>query len=310
MWGGTDEAVAIRAVHAAIDHGINMIDTAPAYGFGTSEEIVGKAIRDRRDGVVLATKCGLVWHVEKGEHFFNADGREIREEASEIRVHRYLGAEAIRYEIEQSLTRLGVDSIDLYQTHWQDPTTPVEDTMEELLKLKDEGKIRAIGLCNATNEDMDAYRRLGPIDGDQERYGMLDRGHEAENLPYCVENDIAFLAYSPLALGLLSGKIGPERTFNEGDQRNNNPRFSKRSRERVATMLDVFKPIAEDKDLTLAQLVIAWTINQEGCTHALIGGRDPDQVIENAGAGDILLSPEELSRIAQAIDRHAAAISL
>jgi aryl-alcohol dehydrogenase-like predicted oxidoreductase len=309
MWGGTDEAVAIRAVQAAIDAGINLIDTAPAYGFGVSEEIVGKAIQGRHDRAVLATKCGLVWHVEKGEHFFSSDRMRVREDATEIKVYRYLAPETVRYETEQSLKRLKVEAIDLYQTHWQDPTTPIADTMEELMRLKEEGKIRAIGVSNANAAEMNAYREAGQLDSDQEKYSMLDRKHEKENLPYCAYNNLAFLAYSPLALGLLAGKIGPEREFAEGDQRVDNSRFSVESRKRIRAMLDEFNEIAGDKGVTLAQLVIAWTIHQRGCTHALVGARNPEQAIENARAGDVVLSVDELTAMAKSIETHAADIS-
>ncbi|MEC9468135.1 MAG: aldo/keto reductase, partial [Pseudomonadota bacterium] len=130
MWGGTDEAKSISAIQASIDEGISLIDTAPAYGQGLSEEIVGKAIAGRREKVVLATKCGLVWHTQKGNHFFDYDGKPV---------HRYLGKDAIVHEVEQSLKRLGTDHIDHYITHWQDPTTPIAETMEALETLKTQG---------------------------------------------------------------------------------------------------------------------------------------------------------------------------
>ncbi len=152
-WGGADDSESIDAIRKALDLGITFIDTAPVYGLGHSEEVVGKAIKGRRDEVVLATKCGLVWHTDRGSHFFDEAGRGVR---------RYLGAESIRYEVEQSLRRLQTDVIDLYQTHWQDATTPIEETMGALLELKREGKIRAIGVSNATVEEMDEYRKAGP----------------------------------------------------------------------------------------------------------------------------------------------------
>ncbi len=158
-WGGTDETQSIDAIHAALDAGINFIDTAPAYGLGRSETIVGKAIAGRRDQVVIATKCGVVWHTQEGKPHIQQHNKQT---------YRYLGAESIRYEIEESLRRLQTDYIDLYQTHWQDPTTPIEETMEALLELKEQGKIRAIGVCNATADDMERYRKLGPLDSDQE----------------------------------------------------------------------------------------------------------------------------------------------
>lgn len=300
MWGGAEEGDAVRAIRAAIDGGMNLIDTAPVYGFGRSETIVGKAIRDRRDRVVLATKCGLIWHKEKGEFFFASD--EHRPVAGgATKVYRCLGRDEIRYEVEQSLRRLGTDRIDLLQTHWQDPTTPIAETMGALLELKKEGKIRAIGCSNATPAQMDAYRAAGQLDADQELYSMLDRKQDEQNLPYVAAHDLAFLAYSPLGQGLLTGKVGPDREFAETDQRRQKPRFSQENRRRVQAMLDQFAPIAAARQLTLGQLVIAWTIAQRGCSHALVGARTPAQVAENAAAGAAAIAPAELAQIQAAV---------
>ncbi len=301
MWGGTSEDDSIRAIHAALDAGIDLIDTAPAYGFGVSESIVGKAIQDRRDRAVLATKCGMVCNTRQGEHKFNSDAMGPNPEGH-IQVQVYLDPDSIRREIEDSLTRLKTDRIDLYQTHWQEKTTPIEDTMGLLLRLKEEGKIRAIGVSNASPADMDAYRAVGQLDADQEKYSMLDRGIEDEQLRYCREHDIAVLAYSPLAQGLLTGKVGPERTFEEGDQRRDSERFSAENRKRVAAMLEKLKPIAADHGISLAQLTIAWTIHQPGLTHALCGVRTTQQAKENAAAGDVRLRDEELQTMRDAIE--------
>lgn len=298
-WGGTDEANAIDAIKAAIDSGMNFIDTAPAYGLGLSEEIIGRAIKGRRSEVVLATKCGLVWHEKKGAFFFEEQGKQI---------YRYLGPESIRYEVEHSLKRLKTNYIDLYQTHWQDSTTPIEDTMGALLQLKAEGKIRAIGVSNVTVEQLEQYLEVGPVDTDQELYSMLDRVIERELLPFCRSHNISMLAYSPLAQGLLTGKIGPEREFPPTDLRHGSPRFSRENRERVMKLLEEFRPIAEARGLTFAQLTIAWTIAQPGVTHALVGARNRQQALENAAAGDIALTEDELRRMNEAIKRHAPAI--
>lgn len=287
-WGGTDEADSIRAIHAALDAGINFIDTAPAYGLGLSEEIVGKALQGKRDQAIIATKCGLVWHTDRGTHFFDEFGKPV---------NKYLGPDSIRYEVEQSLQRLQTDYIDLYQTHWQDVTTPIEDSMAELLRLKEEGKIRAIGVCNATVAEMERYRSLGSIESDQEKYSMLDRKLEVENLPWCQEKNIAFLAYSPLAQGLLTGKMGPERVFSGDDQRNTNPRYSVENRQRIQTLLNGIQPYADKYGLTLGQAVIAWTIAQPGVTHALVGARTVEQAIENAGAGKVELDNDDVEAI-------------
>ncbi len=292
-WGGTDETQSIDAIHAALDAGVNFIDTAPAYGLGHSEMIVGQAIAGQRDQVVIATKCGLVWHTQKGKPHFQEYGKHV---------YRYLGAESIRYEIEESLRRLQTDYIDLYQTHRQDPTTSIEETMGTLLELKHQGKIRAIGVSNATADDMEQYRKLGSLDSDQERYSMLDQHIEEEQLPYCRNQGIAVLAYSPLEQGLLTGKVTAGREFAEDDWRTEKPGFDMDSRRAINAMLkEDFQPIADRHGLTFAQLAIAWTIAQPGLTHALVGARNLQQATENAAAGDVLLSSQESAAMNQAV---------
>jgi aryl-alcohol dehydrogenase-like predicted oxidoreductase len=298
MWGGTDERDAIDALKASIDRGITLIDTAPAYGLGRSEQIVGQAIAGRRDEVLLATKCGLVWDTNKGTPFVMQNGHQI---------HRYLGPESIKRECEQSLRRLGTDHIDLYQTHWQDATTPIEETMSALLQLKREGKICAIGVSNATIEQIVEYGAVGAVDTDQEKYSMLDRNLEAVHLPHLLKNNIAFLAYSPLANGLLSGKMTPARSFSGDDLRRNNARFTDENRQWVAKVLRELEPIATQHAATIAQIVIAWTLEQPGVTHALVGGRNRKQALENAAAGDVVLSRDELKQIDQAIEQFSEA---
>ncbi|HBH27950.1 MAG TPA: aldo/keto reductase [Desulfofustis sp.] len=298
MWGGADEKEAIKAIHAAIDAGMNFIDTAPVYGFGRSEEIVGKAIKDRRDKVVLASKCGLIWHEERGVFFFASDEKQPTTDGAR-KIYRCLAPDVIRYEIEQSLRRLQTDHIDLYQTHWQDSTSPIQWSVQTMMELQDEGKIRAIGCCNADVEQMDMYRDTGKLDSDQELFSLLDRKHLGKNLPYARAKNLAFLAYSPLAQGLLTGKLGPEREFSEGDQRGVAPRFSVGNRQRVRDFLDRLQPIAERHRATLAQLAIGWALAQPGCTHALVGARSTEQVLENAAAAELRLSTKDLAEINQ-----------
>jgi len=300
MWGGADEQESVRAIHAALDAGVNMIDTAPMYGFGLSEQIVGRAISDRRDDVVLATKCTMVINPNVGELKFRSSGIGPDPDGN-IPVHIHAAPESIRAEVEDSLRRLKTDYIDLYQTHWQTDTTPIADTMGALLELKQQGKIRAIGVCNASSSQMDEYRKLGPLDSDQEHFSMLVRDIEKDQLPYCRENELAVLAYSPLARGLLTGKVGPEREFAEGDQRRHMEMFSRENRLRVKAILDEIGSIADDHGLTLAQLAIAWTIHQPGLTHALVGARNAAQAEENAAAGDAELTQDELDAIEAAL---------
>ncbi len=288
MWGGTDEAKSIAAIQASVDAGVSLIDTAPAYGQGVAEDIVGKALKGRRDKVVLATKCGLVWHTQKGNHFFDYDGKPV---------HRYLGKDAIIYEVEQNLTRLGTDYIDHYITHWQDPTTPIAETMEALEALKQQGKIRSIGASNTSVDEVKAYLSAGQLDAVQEEYSMVKRDIEGTLLPVCRENGVSVLSYSSLALGLLSGKIGPDREFTGDDQRKDNPRFSMANRQKVANLMETIAPIAEAHGATLAQTVIAWTVQQPGITFSLCGARDAAQAVENAKAGQLRLTDGEIAEI-------------
>lgn len=301
MWGKQDEAAAVEAIHAALDAGINTIDTAPMYGFGKSEEIVGKAIAGRRDDVVIADKCGMRWDLEKGKLFFNSSLESI-DANGEHPIHIYSGPESIRVEVERSLVRLGTDYIDLYQTHWQDVTTPLEETIGVLDELVTEGKIRAFGPCNADPEQLAAYAG-GGASTDQEKFSMIDRDLESTNIAYCLDEGLAVLAYSPMANGLLTGRMSPDRQFEATDLRAQRPRFSVENRKRVAVFLDALAPIAEGHDATLAQLVVAWTIQQPGVTHALVGARTAEQAIENAGAASIRLGQGEMKKIDEALKK-------
>lgn len=300
MWGGTDERQSIAAIQASIDAGISLIDTAPAYGMGLAETIVGKAIAGRRDKVVLVTKCGLVWHVNEGAYFFHQDGKPV---------HRYLGAASIRYEVEESLKRLGTDYIDHYVTHWQDATTPIAETVGALVRLKEEGKIRSIGASNVSQADLEAYIATGALDAIQEEYSMVKRDIETTLLPVCRENAVSVLSYSSLALGLLSGKVGPERVFAEDDQRHGNPRFSQANREKIARLIGVLKTVAAAHSASVAQVVIAWTIAQPGITFSLCGARDPAQAVENAAAARLRLTESELALISTGIAEHLVGLN-
>ncbi len=291
FWGESDDNESIRAIHAALDVGINIIDTAPVYGFGHSEEIVGKALLGRRDKAVIATKCGLWWGDEAGVPFLSQMGHTAR---------KSLDPRTIRIEVENSLRRLQTDYIDVMQTHWQavEPfKTPIADTMACLLKLKEEGKIRAIGASNITPAQMDEYRTAGPLDVCQPHYSMLFRAIEADVLPYCIEHQVAVLAYSPLEQGLLTGKIGMDATFTQTEYRNFIPWFQPEKRKKVLDMLAGWKDLTEKYRGTLSQLVIAWTIAQPGVTVALCGARRTANAVENAGGGNIALEKADLTRM-------------
>jgi aryl-alcohol dehydrogenase-like predicted oxidoreductase len=297
MWGGADDRQSIAAIHAALERGINLIDTAPVYGYGHSERIVGQAIRDRRDRVVLATKCGLIWDREEGTLHFYADDKGATLRAVDKKIYKNLRPASIRAEVETSLRNLQTDRIDLLQTHWQDPSTPLADTVAELQRLKQEGKIRAIGVSNCSLDQLQAY---GPIDSAQEKYSMLDRNLEENGvLQWCRENGVSVLAYSPLANGLLTGKLQPDRQYSPGDLRKANPRFRPENVARINALLQQFQPIAARHGATIGQLVIAWTAAQPGMTCVLCGARDVPQAEENAGAGKIALSDEEIRTMSE-----------
>ncbi len=298
MWGGTDDAAAIRAIHRAIDEGMTLIDTAPTYGMGHSERIVGEAIRGRRDDVLIATKCGIRWDLE-GEH----DGmKTVTNEGKEVTLVRNLTPESIFHEVDQSLQRLGIDQIDLYQCHWPDPKTPVSETMDALLEIQRQGKVRAIGVSNFTVEMMRDCLKKGYIASDQPKYNPLEREIEKDVLPFCAEQQIGVLAYSPIAQGLMTGKVTPDRTFEEGDARADKPWFTVENRRRILAMLEKIKPIAQAHDATLAQVATRWVIDQSGVTTAIVGARNEEQVAENSKAGSIKLSAEELAAIRAAVE--------
>jgi aryl-alcohol dehydrogenase-like predicted oxidoreductase len=229
-----------------------------------------------------------VWDSEVGRFFFEDNG---------TKVYRNLKPESIRREIENSLRRLGIDYIDLYQTHWQDPTTPIADTMAELLKIKDEGKIRAIGVSNAGVSDMQKYLALGRIESNQPLYNMLDRNIEDEELPFCREHNIAVLSYSSLALGILTGKIKDKKEYPSSDPRSYSPRYSYEPMVRINQMLDKFAPYRDKYGLNQTQLTIAWTHSQPGITSALVGMRTAEHAEENAAAGYVQISPEDLAEM-------------
>jgi aryl-alcohol dehydrogenase-like predicted oxidoreductase len=291
MWGGTDDEKAIAAIHKAIDIGMTLLDTAPVYGFGYSEEIVGKAIQGRRSEVILATKCGLVWdHPTRQLSMVDKEGRKI---------YRDLTKKSVLREAEDSLRRLKTDWIDIYQCHRPDDSTPAEETMEALNLLLKQGKIRAIGVSNFSVKQMEDFRRHGPVHSDQPRYSMLDREIEAEILPFCRKNNIGILAYSPLEQGILTGKVTPDRKFPPSDYRGDRPWFQENNLRRALDFLDKLKPIAADHGKSLAQLAINWVICQDELMVPLVGARTPEQVLENAGAADWRLTQDEVTLIEQ-----------
>jgi aryl-alcohol dehydrogenase-like predicted oxidoreductase len=290
-WGGSDEKAAIAAVRRALDLGMTCIDTAPMYGCGRSEELIGRALEGRRGEAVIATKCGLRWDRAEGEFFFEDNDPRT---GAPMKVYRNLKAASIAEECERSLQRLRTDVIDLYQCHWPDATTPLEETMEAMLRLRDEGKIRAIGVSNFTPEMMERCLRVAPVVCDQPEYNLLKRGIEADVLPFCRARGIATIVYSPLEQGLLTGKVTMDRVFPETDYRAERPWFQPGNRRRVLDVLArVVEPIARGHGATPAQIVIAWTIGEPGVTAAIVGARTPAQVEENARAAEVRLADGE-----------------
>ncbi|MEN7548460.1 aldo/keto reductase [Rapidithrix thailandica] len=294
MWGGADQKDAIEAIHAALDHDISSIDTAPVYGFGLSEELVGKALEGKkREQVQVLTKYGLRWDTDKGNFKFasqNAQGEAVN-------IQEYAGKESVIKECEDSLRRLKTDYIDLYQIHWPDPTTPIEETMEAVQQLLQQGKIRAAGVCNYNVDQVSEALKYAPIVSNQVPYSMVNRGIEADVMPQAKEKQMGILAYSPLQRGLLTGKITPDYQFGEGDHRPGTPHFQPENLKRTNEFLAKIKPIAEEHDASLSQLVIAWTLRQPAMACALVGARNAQQTIENAKGGRLNLSEESLAKI-------------
>jgi aryl-alcohol dehydrogenase-like predicted oxidoreductase len=298
MWGGSDQAQAVDAIRAALDAGINAVDTAASYGPGTSEELVGRALRGRRAGVIVATKCGLRWDEPVGATRLETVGLDGRTQ----RLYHDLRPASVRAECEGSLRRLGVETIDLYQIHRPDPVHGFEDALAEMLKLRGEGKIRWIGVSNFSLEQTDRARETAGIVSIQPSYSLLDRAIERDLLPWCRRAGVGVIAYSPLARGLLSGQVRPETTYPPTDHRSTLPLFAPESRRRVLAGLEQVRPIAEAHGVSLANLAVAWAIGEPGITAALVGARTPAQAAENARAADVRLGDDERRAIAQAFE--------
>jgi aryl-alcohol dehydrogenase-like predicted oxidoreductase len=260
MWGGSDIDDAIRTIHAAIDHGVTLIDTAPVYGFGRSEEIVGQALRigGRRDRTVIATKLGLDWR--DGQVFRNAAPTRVREE------------------VEQSLRRLQTDRIDIYQVHWPDPQVPLQETALVLKQLLDAGKIRAIGVSNFSAQQMDVFREVAPIHTVQPPDNLFERAAEHDVLPYARRNGIIALTYGALCRGLLTGRITSGTAFEGDDLRKRDPKFQEPRFSQYRAAVDALDRFARERyGKPVLALAVRWILDQGG-TVALWGARRPDQI--------------------------------
>jgi aryl-alcohol dehydrogenase-like predicted oxidoreductase len=279
FWEPMRDEDAINTIHAALDAGIMCIDTAPVYGLGHAESIVGRALKGRRDGVIIATKVGQNWRGTRTEDIYNN-----------------LSPASMRRELEASLMRLDVDVIDLYQVHWPDPNTPLEETFTTLAAFQREGKIRSIGVSNYTTAMMDEARKYATIVSLQPRYNLLDRFVEKELQPYCVEHGLGLLPYSPLASGLLTGKYTTNSRFSDwrgvfGDQ------FREGKYEQNLAIVDRLRPIAADLGITLAELSLAWLLAQPAVVSVLVGAFTPAQILENVKAAEVNLEEETIQRI-------------
>jgi aryl-alcohol dehydrogenase-like predicted oxidoreductase len=279
-WGPQDDEEAVAAVLAALETGINWIDTAPVYGVGHSEELVGQALRQTRRGPYVATKCGRLWNEKK----------EI--------VPR-LKRDSVRQECCASLERLGVERIDLYQMHWPDPLEDLEEAWEEMARLVDDGKVRYIGVCNCNVEQMERLARIHPVASLQPPYSMLRREVEKELLAYCAARRVGVVAYSPMQRGLLTGKFSHARlaALAPDDHRRRAPEFQEPAFSASLELVEGLKEIAQRHGRTPAQLAIAWVLRRPEVTSAIVGARRPSQIRETAPAADWNLSKQDIAEI-------------
>lgn len=279
-WGPQDDDEAVAAILTALEEGINWIDTAPVYGCGHSEELVGKALKQTSQKPFIATKCGVLWNDE-------------REKISRLK------SESIREECHASLKKLGVEVIDLYQMHWPEPEEDVEQAWAEMARLTEEGKVRYIGVSNFSVKQIKRVQKIAPVASLQPPYSMLHREVENELLGYCAENDIGVVAYSPMQRGLLTGKFSRERFAGlpPDDHRRRSPDFQGPQFTATLQLVDELRPIAHRNDRTLAQLAISWVLRRSEVTAAIVGARRPDQIKETAKAGDWKLSVEDIEQI-------------
>ncbi len=279
-WGPQDENEAVAAILKAIDIGINWIDTAAIYGCGHSEELVGRALKQIKVKPIIATKCSLLWN-------------DKREKIG------CLKAESIRKECEESLKRLGVEAIDLYQMHWPDPEKDIEEGWGEMARLQKQGKVRHIGVCNYNTAQLDRIRKIAPVASLQPPYSMIRRGVEAELLSYCAKNNIGVVTYSPMQRGLLTGKFSKKylTTLATDDHRLKSSDYQEPEFSTTLSLVDKLRPIAERNKRTLAQLAIAWVLRRPEVTAGIVGARKPSQIAETAPAADWILTKNDIAEI-------------
>lgn len=298
FWGGADVTEAIEAMETAIDNGITTIDTAPVYGMGQSEELVGTTIKNKRQQVQVLTKFGMRWDTSSGDFTFDSKDNN----GNPVKIYKFNGKQSILEECERSLKRLQTDYIDLYQMHWPESTTPIEETMEALEILQQQGKILAGGVCNCPIDLLERAGKIFPVSTNQVAYSLLNRSIEAQLVPYCIEHEIGILTHTTLQKGLLTGKIKPGHHFNEGDHRATNSYFREENLNRINRFLAILQNLADERNSTLAQLSINWAMQQPGVTSVLVGARNSTQMQDNIKAVQFTLTPTELAIISKAAD--------
>ncbi|MBC7887352.1 MAG: aldo/keto reductase [Ferruginibacter sp.] len=304
FWGGADEGDAVKAIETALDNGITTIDTAPVYGMGHSEIVVGNTIKGRRDKVQLLTKFGMRWDTSSGDFAFETKDNNDHP----VKVYKFNGKQSVMEECERSLKRLQTDYIDLYQMHWPENTTPIEETMEALQLLKQQGKIRAAGVCNCPVDLLQRANAVTPVSTNQVAYSMVNRGIEKEMVPWCLENGIGILPHTSLQKGLLTGKIKIGHKFNEGDHRPNTLFFKPENHQQIMYLLNDLKTITDDRGISLAQLVINWTMQQPAITSVLVGARNAEQMLDNVKATSFLLTEGEINIVEEALQQMNLAV--
>lgn len=287
-WGPQDDQDSIRTIQEALDLGINWLDTAPCYGLGHSERVVGKAIKGRRDQVTVATKCGLVW-----------------DDPSSGSVYCRLNAQSVTQEAEDSLRRLDVDVIDLYQIHWPNPEHDIREAFEAMARLVEAGKVRFIGVSNFTAKQLESIRDIHPIASLQPPYSMLEREFERDAAEYCRANAIGVVAYSPMQAGLLTGAFSRERlaALPRDDWRLKNRHFQEPLLNRNLETVELLRPVAGSLGCSLAQLAVAWTLREKTVTSAIVGARRPAQIRETVAASDITLDAETTEVVREILER-------
>lgn len=278
VWGEVDDEVSLRVMEEALEKGVNLIDTAPVYGYGRAEEVIGRFLAGKRDKVMIATKCGL-----------QGKGMSLRPN---------LSAKFIREEIENSLRRLNLETIDLYQCHWPDPNTPLQETFEEMKKLITEGKIRYIGVCNFSKAELSSACAIAPVVSNQVQYSLLDREIEKELIPFCEEKKISILSYGALGGGVLSGKYKTPPAFSKGDVKSFFYKYYKGPGwDKAKKVVGVLEEISAKHKVPVSQVAINWVLSRRQVASCIVGCRTPRQLEQNVGASDWGLTAEEIATI-------------